>query len=571
MSSFLSENKFNDLHESVEWSGKQLRFQRNKQLEAVKQFTGPHYAEEGAQKRSPVSMLALAIQIYVRLLAARAPRALMTTKRPDLKPTAANLELAVNQIPDEIGLDGTLRRMVLEALFSMGVVKVGLHKVGTALGHEYGEQFADIITFDDYFCDMSAKHRDLIDYEGNDYWLDYDEVRDSDWIDKGSRDGLKHDEYTLTGPNGEGKVGAITGGSSPKLYKKKIWLRDVWLPSEKRLVTYGITSKRQLKVAELEGPNPYYQLGFSDVPGNLLPLSPVSLWRDLDELSNSLFRKLGNQADGQKSVLGFGGGDDEGVNNFKNASDGDGIRYSGQEPKKLTAGGIDQPTLAFYIQCRNLSSYFGGNLDSLGGLAAQTQTVGQDRLIGEAAGAQLRDMAAKTVNVIRDIFKALAYYEWNDPLKHRTLEKPIPGLDRKLIIPWGRKDKKGKIEHFDLDIDVYSLQDNSPAIKLQKLGVILKEYIYPMEPLIQRVGGTVAVQAIMRDVAKFSDMPEVAEYVQFMDQPEGGSDSKKPPMPANTTRTYERVGRPGQTQHGADSMLQQALLGSDSGGNPNKE
>ncbi len=570
----LTKKQFSDLNESIKWSQRQLDFQRKKQLEAVRQYVGPHYARDGAVKPRPVNMTALAVQIYIRLLAARSPRVMITTKRSDLRPTAANFELAVNQIPKEIGLDGTFRRMVLGALFSMGIVKVGLHKTGTMLGHDYGESFVDEITLDDYFCDMSAKRRNLMDYEGNDYWLPYDELMESDWVDKEARVGLKPDEYTMVGPNGEERTDSISAGETAKQYKEKIWLRDVWLPSEKILVTYGIKSEKIFNTVELKQPNhgPYYDLGFADVPGNLLPLAPVSLWRDLDELGNSLFRKLGNQADSQKTVLGFLGGNDDSVADFQKARDGDGIHYNGAEPKRLTAGGIDPNTLSFYIQCRNLSSYFGGNLDSLGGLAAMTQTVGQDKLIGDAAGAQLRDMAAKTTDTVRDVFRALAYYEWTDPVKQRTLEKPIPGLKKPLVIPFSRKDKKGSIESFDLDIDVYSAQDDSPALKLQKLGAIVQQYVSPLAPLIQQTGGTIDVQAIFRDVARFSNMPEVGEYVTWMDQPPAaGASVSEPQMPANTTRTYERVGRPGPTRQGADAMMQQLLLGGNPGGNSSGE
>ena len=567
--SLLPEKQFSRLREAVDWSSKQLEFQRRKRLEAVKEFTGFHYAEGGNAKRNPVNMLALATQIYVRQLAARSPRVLITTKRSDLRPTATNMELAINQIPDEIGLDSTFRRFVLEAMFAVGVVKVGLHAVGSALGHAYGESFVDVITLDDYFCDMTAKRFDLIDFEGNDYWLNYDEVMDSDWINKSARADLKPDEYTNNGANGENRAEGIVTSNSAQQYKQKLWLRDVWLPSDGLVVTYGVKSQRILNVVEWEGPamGPYHKLGFSDVPGNLLPLPPVSLWRDLHELANALFRKLGNQADGQKSVLGFQGGDPEGPEDFKKASDGDGIRFSGPEPKELKTSGVDAKTLAFFMQCRDLYSYFAGNLDSLGGLAPMTQTVGQDRLLSEAAGAQLRDMAVKTVDSIREVFRALAYYEWHDPIKRRMLQKPIPNTDMKVMVEWNREAKKGDFSLYDLNIDVYSMQDDSPGIKLQKLGAVMQQYILPLAPLIQQAGGTIDAQAIVRDVARLTAMPEIGEYVQFMQQQLDNAAGLEPArMPAQTTRTYERVGRPGMSRQGASDAMQQLLMGGDPGG-----
>ena len=558
----LNTTQFDRLRKSVDWSIRQLETPKRKRIEAIRQFTGSHYADGGSEKRVPVNFIKLAVDIYVRQLAARAPRVLISTRRPDLRATAANLELAINQIPGEIGLAKTLRKLVTEALFAFGVAKVGLHTVGQVLGHDYGETFVDLVTLDDYFIDASVKRRDLIQYEGNDYWLPYDEVMESGWIPKDKRDDIKPDDYTLTGPCGEERAESVSTDESADLFKDKLWLRDVWLPGDNIMVTYAVKSGTRLKTVEWEGPkhSPYYTLGFSDVPGNLFPLAPVAIWRDLHELGNALFRKLADQADSQKTVLGFPGGQDEDVKAFGSARDGDGIKYEGQEPKVLKAGGVDQVGLAFFLQSRDLNSYFGGNIDSLGGLSPMTETVGQDRLLGEAASAQLRDMADMVVDFARDVFRAISWYEWHNPVGSRTLEKPIPGTDLTIPVAWNRKSRQGDFSLYDLDIDVYSLQDTSPGLQLQKLGQVIQQYVLPLAPLIQQQGGTIDVQAIMRLVSKYADLPELAEVVQFLQQ-DATTGAENTGMPQHTTRTYERVNRPGATDRGKSQILQQALLG----------
>lgn len=557
----LNDTQFEQLITAINWSQRQLEYPRRKRVEAVRQFVGYHYFENGAVKRVPVPFLALAVQIYVRQLAARAPRALITTARQDLWHVAANLELAINQVPPEIGLTQTLRKLVTEALFSFGIVKCGLHTVGQILGHEYGESFVDLVTIDDYFCDMSAKSFREIDYEGNDYWLDYEEVMDSKWPDKSARPFLKADDYTIVGPSGAERAEGVSVNETAEQYKKKIHLRDVWLPADNIVVTYGVTSQKRIKVTERDAPHgPYYKLGFTDVPGNLLPLPPVSLWRDLHELSNSLYRKLGNEADSFKRVLGFPGGNNDEAENFKKAHDGDGITYTGQEPKTLEAGGVDARTLAFYLQTRDLQSYFAGNVDTLGGLSPQTETVGQDRLLSEAAGAQLRDMADTTVGVVKEIFQALAYYEWSDPIKRRMLEKPIPGTDLSITSEFGPEHKQGRFDEYDLNIDVYSMQDDSPNLKLQKLGLVMQTYVLPLAPLIQQEGGSIDVQKIMQLVAKYSDLPELSQIVTFMEPAGSQGQGEGPSAPAQTERRYVREGRPGMTREGASRELQSRLL-----------
>lgn len=569
MASFAKE-KFSRLEKSIEWSEKQLAFPRKKRIEAIQMFVGYHAFEDGYPAREYVNSLALAVQIYVRLLAAKSPRVLMSHPDQQYMPTAANFELALNKIPDEINLDLTLRRLVMEALFSMGIAHVGLNTVGTALGHSYGQSFVDVITIDDYFYDVSAKSWETIDYEGHKYWMDYDEIKESKLGDE--LGGVDADEYTNLGINGEKRAESIANNSTPESYKKKIQLQDVWLLSEKLLITSAVKSRKILKTIEWDKPKcgPYYKLRYSDVPGNLSPLPPVSLWRDLHELENNCFRKLADGAEAQKTVLGFQGGNDESIEDFKKAKDGDGIKFNGPAAERLEAGGANQSTMAFTMQVRDLFSYFAGNLDSVGGLGLAAQTVGQEKLLGDAAGAQLRDMADLTIKFIKDIFKALAYYEWTDPVKRRMLQKPIPGLDASIPVEFSKESKVGEFDAYDLDIDIYSLQDDSPQTRLQKLGLIMQSYILPLAPQIQQNGGTIDIEKIIKTVAKYANMPEISEIVKFADdsmaqqQPQGGE--MQSGMSANTTRTYERVGRPGMTREGASRNMQQMLLGSNPGG-----
>lgn len=563
MPSILNDKQFNRLDEAIVWSQRQLEFPRKKRIEAVKLFLGSHYAEDASEKRIPVPYLALAVIVTVRQLVARAPRAMFTSIYQNLRPVAATMQLAINKIPDEIKLATTLRRMVTEAMFSpWGVVKVGLHTVGKALGHEYGESFVDLVTFDDFFIDMSAKSEDMIDFEGNDYWLDYDELMEYKELDKESRRFIKPDEMTYIGPNGEDRADAITTGSTAKTFKDKIKVRDVFLPDENIVLTYAVTSKRRINIVDLDGPprGPYHKLSFIDVPSEVMALPPVAMWRDLHELANSLFRKLGRQADGQKTVLGFDGSDDQGVSDFKAALDGDGIKYTGREPKELKAGGVNRETLAFEMHCRDLFSYFAGNLDTLGGLAPVTETVGQDRMLSDAVSAQTKNMADKVVDVEKGVYTALAYYEWHDPIKRRKLEKPIPGTDMTIEVEFGREHKVGEFSMYDLSIDVFSAQDDSPSVKLQKLGLIVDQYIIKLDPLIQRGGGTVDVKKIFEKVAEYAAFPEVTEFVVWADVssnvPEGEAG-----MPQHTTREYVRRGEPGQTRQGASAAAQQILLG----------
>lgn len=559
---------FKKLRESIDWSNRQLQTMRDNRLKAIKEYVGMHYGVMGSQFRVPTNFLELATTIYTQQLAARPPQVMVSTRIPELKPQAYTMELALNQIPDELNMGKTIRAAVLEAIFGIGVVKVGLTSSGEKYeGIDIGRPFVDLITLDDYFFDMSAKRKEAIEYEGNDYWMPLETVREM-W--EGKSEDISPDGSSLTSDQGNLRAESVTSGESPDEYRDRVQLRDVWIASKNKVITYAVTSKKVLNIATLDGPvgSPYHKLGFADVPGNIMPLPPVALWIDLHELGNNLFRKLGRQADAKKTLAAFPGGNDDAVDNLKRASDGEGVVYTGAPPTNLALGGIDAPTLAFFLQTRDLLSYFAGNLDTLGGLSPTTETVGQDKLINESANARIKYMAQNTLEFSKGIFKALAWYEWTDPVRKRQVVKSVPGapsLSR--TVEWSAETRKGDFLNFNFDIDVHSMEEDSPSTKLQKLGMIMQQYIMPLMPLMQQQGVGLDFTPIFENLSKLANIPELMDWITFTNPPQTPEMMGNPnpqlssAKPSTTTRRYERVNRPGATRAGNDRIMTQALMG----------
>jgi hypothetical protein len=403
---------------------------------------------------------------------------------------------------------------------------------------------------------------DTIDFEGNDYWEDFDKImEDKRFVNK---DGLSRDERTPLGPNGERRTQQIAIDETMVTYRDKKWLRDVWIHDEGLLVTVAVRDKRVIREVDLDElrHSPYHKLSYNSIPGQLMPLPSVALWRDLHDLGNSLFRKLGNGADSQKTCLGFTN-DDEGVGSFKNARDGEGFKYQGQDPKVLKAGGIDPQTMLFFLQTRDLMSYFAGNLDSLGGLGAQAETAAQDKLISGAANAQLDDMSDQTITATEGVFRALAYYEWSDPVKKRTLMKTVPGVDWKIPVEFGPAERRNaKFGSFYIKLDVHSMQKDSPEVKLGKLRGIVNEFILPLADAIINQGGVIDVKAILKRAGEYANFPEADEFVIFVDMPEkpqGPASGAGAHAPAVTSRTYTHASSPAPNRSQTAQMMQQLM------------
>lgn len=558
---------FTKLCEAVDDSKIKMEAFTQNRLDAIREFVGQHYSDNGSSRRVPTNFLELAVTIYVRLLSARSPKCMVNTDLADLRPFAADMEAALNQIPGDIHLGETLRRAVVEAIFSMAVVKVGIVPRGKMeYGKPYAEPFVSLVQLDDYFVDMSAKSWDEIQFEGNEYFMDVAQVRDFYGVD------LAGDEYHGTSSSGAEQAKSIENNSHSEIYGERVLLRDVYLTRENILVTYAVQTGKILRQVYWDGPDgtPYIRLWFTDVPGNLMPLAPVAVWRDLHELGNAIFRKLGKQADSKKTVAAFQGGNDEEINRLKHAKDGDGIRYNGSEPKSITVGGIDPQTLGFYIQLKDIFNIFAGNLDNLGGLSPQADTATQEKLISEATGARMQSMADRTVDFAKSIFQRLAWYLWTDPVRERTIHKIASkkfglGITKK----WTPETRDGDFLDYNFDIDVFSIQDDSPATRVQKVITAFERIVFPMLPMMEKEGAYIDMKELTDYVGKNSNIPELSSFIKFRDQPvdepqirgNPTPELEKPRKSPFSRHVYERVNRPGATRHGRDDVMSRILMG----------
>lgn len=563
-----NEDLYLRMRDAVDWSIRNMETIRANRLKAIKEYVGYHYSDNGSSKRVPVNLIELAVTIYIRLLAARAPHCLVTTQLAMLRPFAANLELFINQIPDEIGLSTTMRRAVLDAIFGLGIVKVGVASEGKmAEGVPYSEPFVDIVQLDDYFVDMSARSWKEIDFEGNSYWMSINEAREVF-----NNPELQADEDSGSSDSNAEAAHTISVDETATVVYDRIRLRDVYMHKTGRIITYSVTSGQVLRDEPWDGPegSPYVKLFFEEVPGNLMPLAPVTVWQDLHDLGNALFRKLGREADSKKTVYAFRGGNDDDVDRFKRAKDGEGIRFDGAQPEALTVGGVDQTTLAFFLQVRDTYNIMAGNLDSLGGLSPQAGTATQDKLLNEAASSRIRSMAEATTDFAKEIFKRLAWYLWTDPVRSsRALKMADEGLGLGVAVEWTPEARDGDFLDYNFDIDVFSMQDDTPNFRVERFATIFERFIMPLSQHMEMQGAQLNIKEIIEFLAKNTNTPELLNFVSFpepyvtqMRQPIGNqSPDYVSSKPSYTKRVYERVNRPGASRAGKDYALSQLLMG----------
>lgn len=543
---------------------------REQQMHAIKQYHGSHYGSGDNRRSVPVNFLELAINIYLLHLVAYAPRALALTERATLKASAKRLELYLDHLIAEIKLGKANRAASLQAMFSLGIVKVGLNRTATieidGFRHDVGQPYADPVLLGDWVHDTRVGRYEQVRFAGNQYFLPLEHAKEAEGFQKGPREALLASERSDINEAGDEREQSLSGGSTDESneFGKRVQLWDIWLPLENLFVTFPVAGEGPpLRVIDWDGPEggPYHLLGFHDVPGNIMPLPPASLQMDLHELANKLFRKLGSQAERQKSVLILPPGAQTSGIDIKNAKDGE-IILAGSEGKEHSFGGMDPATFAFFLQVKQLHSWLGGNIDALGGLAPQAETLGQEKMLTATASKRMADMQDRTVEFAVGILKDLGWYGWTDPLIDVPLVKRPAGTSLQIPVSFNAEQREGDYYEYNIQIHPYSMQHRGPAERLQTIMQIMERVIIPFMPMLQQQGKTIEAEPFLRLVAKYADLPELAEIIKFAPfLPEAGAAPDEARQPSSTTRRYVRENRPGATQQGQADVMGRVLMG----------
>lgn len=521
---------------AVEWSRQQLRHFQQQRMSALRQYVGHNYGDGGSVDNVPINLINLFTQIYTRKLSVKQLRTLVTTDNRRLQPHAAEYTLAMNRRLAQMKPEEALNTAGLEAMFLMGVVQVGVSD---------DQVFVDPVLFDDLIIDMSAKLWDGLGFIGHRFRPSLEWARDNPQFDKQVRGMLKPSRlFQADDVSDDESVSsqklAMESAGEPQEYRDRVNLVQLYCPEDRTLVTYAADMlNKPLSIIDWNGPpnnplGPYRRIGFCPVPGNLLPIAPVQLVRDLHELVNRLGNKVFRQAERQKTLMFVPKNATKDGQKVVKYNDGDVIGVD--DPKgmqEFTTGGANQTTLGMVTWTRQLASYMFGNADSVGGLAPSTDTVGQDSMLLQAAGSQVEDMQQVMMQFTSDVCSDIAFWTLNDPLLDMTITRPIPGTDMSFDFQFGPENVVGKFDEYSFRVDPYSSVIRTPAARLQLLLSLFERIVLQLTPIMQQQGQTLDTEKLFKLVAQYADAPEFLELITFMngEAHEVPAERQMPPMP----------------------------------------
>lgn len=559
------------LRSAVKSSRTRLHPFRKNHKAAVEQYVGVYYSDDAANKPVYVNMIELAANIYSRQLIARPPLVTVFTENRDLRPAGVKLEKMVNRELKKFEVHAALRRIVSSSLFSLGIAKVGIASDGEVEERGFkipiDRPYVDSVLLDDWVHDMDVAHYAQASFAGHRYQMSLEEAMEHPDFDDKAKKQLYADELARHNEDGDERIGSISrGGSSYEdNLHQPVDLWEIWLRKENLLVTMCSTSPTPLRIQEWGGPRngPFHLLYYNEVDGNSFPLSPTMLWRGLHDIINSLFRKMARQAERQKDVGVARKGDGEDAETIRTANDGDLVMVNHPDSVSLMSnGGVNEKNFAMFVQSKDLFSWLAGNLDSLGGLSAQSETLGQDQLLAQNSSQRISGMQDDVNLFVKKVLQDFCFYLWEDPVQSYRVQIEVPGVEQPIDDVFSPEERQGHsyYEH-EIDIEPHSMQFQSPAARLQFINQTLNAFA-PFLQMMQQQGLALNLVELADAFAKYGNAPEIRRIFQFSEPaaPEP-AEMRKPPV---TKRTEERINRPGATRPGADATLVNQLMG----GNP---
>lgn len=526
-------------------SNRKLQPFRKMYIKLVEQYAGPAYGARDDTKGRYLNLLAQTVEAYMMILAANNPKVLISSVDTELAGFASHFTVAMNNMIEEIGLSETLQQWVMDSFFCIGVIKVHLGNSNRVfkegdLFMDPGTPFASNVAVDDFVIDMSAKKPSEAQFVADIYTVPIDDLDDNMYDQK-----VVDEIVASTSKNFEEESQNIGhSGMSREYLEPVVELIDIWMPRDQKIYTYHVTSRVDLTigskpVAEMKWTGSehgnYHLLRMGNVPNNIMPASPASHLYELDRLINNLMTKQSEQAERQKSNPVYSNSAPKDALNLKEAEDGEWVRVDQPESVKvITQGGASQDNQVYMLQSMEQFDRMAGNLPSMLGLGASSETVGQDKIIQAAGSRRENNMTSKTtvatVRLLRDLGRML----WDDK------DKVVPG---RIEIPehpefsvdstWTPDDREGDFDKYKFEIDFYSMRFTTPEQKASSLMAIYSQLYAPSLPFMAAQGGNVDFAAFTEILADLLGQPRLKQIIKF--RPPDPMQQEQPKMGMQST------------------------------------
>jgi len=499
------------LSEAIRVCRKLTESMKKHRSKMLTQYASGYFSDKGSIAH-PVNLIDRGIQIIGPLLVGGNPTIRIMPKRnyDQFMSCANTFSESMNSLIKEIEFARTLRCIVIDSLFGLGISKIGINKTHEVeiegYLHDVGQAYFDRVDFEDYVFDVAAKTREQMRLEGNVFRLPTDYIKESGlykYADDISAD------YKLYGQTDPEKI-AKEGLQDYQLHELREYsnLCELWIPEEKIIVTIqpDAANPKIMRTVEWDGieTGPYDVLGYKYFPNSTLPIPPVFGWMDLDTMVNTLVRKMKEQAEREKSILAYEAEAEQDAKNIVGASDGGSARVQNIDRiKEVTYGGVNPASYQWVQYAESQFSMQGGNLYLMGGRSTSANTLGQEQMLQSNASKAIEDMITQVYEFTQRGIEKLAQFTWDDPLVQIPVIKKIPGVNVEFETVFSDYTKMGNFGDYDIEVEAYSLQRMNPEMRFNKFMQLVSGVVLPTAQMSASQGYQIDANELIREAASY--------------------------------------------------------------------
>jgi len=578
-----------------------MQFFREERLRCVRHLAGNRYSQNSYLRKTYVNLIALYVDIVSRNLISKNPRVMLSTFERDQKPAVAAAETWMNHELVRQDFSSTMSRIVLDALFTVGIAKVCIATPADAAAYGWGLQagqpLLSRVDLDNWVQDHRADEFNQAQFTGHRYRMPMEIAMNFDQFDKKARQNLEISHqisYNRQGDERIGEIGRDYHGYDEDLYDM-VDLWEFYLPQEKVIKTFsehdlsGPSSAWEgkeptaLRVQRWIGPDygPYIQLPLRLIPGNPIPKGPVLDLVDLHEMANEGYRKLGRQFGRLKKNTTCSRDNPEDGEALRDAKDGDSVPlHNAQAVQDIVQGGGDAGLFNWVRE--NITRFMeqAGNLATMGGLSPQASTLGQEELLSQQSNGQIASMQDATMAFVAKCADSMLWYAWHHPeliMRAPVADPRLPDISLvRQVHPWDHPDPNALRRlgpKPDIKIDPYSMRHTTPQQRVKDVMQVLSA-LQPFMQMAMQQGLSIDFTQLLAMFGKNMDAPDLQTILPMQGdvmQAQSNSTPDSPSKPASTERTYTRRSIGGQSRQSQEMETDNSMSAQMSGGSNGKK
>jgi hypothetical protein len=523
---------------------KRLENFRRARLLFLKQYAGHYYdRDHGRIGTEPLNMIFNAIRVLVPNIVMAYPKHEVSSTFTAYRDYASLLELALDQQGKDCNIRNAYRRWLVDAIFTVGIMKTGLCTSGSAVHFDDdddidpGSVYSSVVDFDDFVMDARTHRFEEAAFLGNAMSVPRGKLLDSGLynnalVEKLPRSGS---DKSHAGRNQErSEMLSQRGVTEDELdFQDHVDIVELWVPSAKAVITVpraDIRLDKYLRVEDYYGPDegPYTFLSLTQpVPNNPIPVASVGIWYDLHIMGNRMATKIMTQADRQKTVVGYRRSAADDAQEMVDARDGEAIAMDDPEGvKTYSFGGQERSNEVHMQQLELWFNMMSGNTEAMGGTRSDANTATQAQILQNNGQVSLEDMRDSVYSAAAEEAEKRMWYLHTDPLIEMPLIKRVQipavmghfgGMPRMtqparieeqqvILTPEARR---GDFLDFHTSIKMRSMSRMDPALKQQRTMEFLVKVIPAVTVAAQQcamLGVPMSPQAILTRVAQDMDI-----------------------------------------------------------------